>query len=242
MSITPQVLARLAQFDTPTISNVIELFDCLPRTSGYMDQRIRANFPHLPPMVGFASTASFRSSAPPGRGDAYSSLDKQLETFAELPGPAVVVFQDLDDPPVAATFGEVMCSTYKAFGSVGLITSGAGRDLEQVAALDYPTFTSGTICSHGYCHILHVGLSVHVGGLVIDQGDLLHGDANGVTRIPPQIAAAVADLAPEFVAAEKIVLDYVNGSGTKTPAALAAARKEYSAVVAELTRRAQQSG
>ena len=42
----------------------------------------------------------------------------------------MVVFQDLDDPPVSATFGEGMCSTYQAFGSVGLITSGGGRDIQ----------------------------------------------------------------------------------------------------------------
>jgi hypothetical protein len=47
-----------------------------------------------------------------------------------------MVFQDLDDPPVGATFGEVMCSVYQAYGSVGLVTSGGGRDLLQVEALD----------------------------------------------------------------------------------------------------------
>ena len=78
----------------------------------------------------------------------------------DLPGPAVVVFQDLDDPPVGATFGEVMCSVYKAFGSTGLVTSGGGRDLDQVRALEYPVFTGATICSHAYCHILHIGLPV----------------------------------------------------------------------------------
>jgi regulator of RNase E activity RraA len=236
---TKDTLARLARFDTPTICNVIELFDVRPRNRGYMDGRIRCSFPEFPPMVGYACTAAFRSDAPPGKGDAYGSMDRQLEMFAELPGPAVVVFQDLDDPPAAATFGEVMCSTYQAFGSTGLITSGGGRDLEQVRAIKYPVFTGSTICSHGYCHLLHLGLPVRVGGLVVNQGDLLHGDPNGVTNIPPEIAAAVADIGPEFVAAEGIVLDYVHGSGPKTPAGLAAARKEFAAVTAKLTERAK---
>jgi regulator of RNase E activity RraA len=147
------------------------------------------------------------------------------------------VFQDLDDPAVGATFGEVMCSTYKAFGSSGLITSGGGRDLLQVKAIDYPVFTGSTICSHACCHILHIGLPVRVGGLVVNPGDLLHGDANGVTNIPVDIATEVADITQEFIDAEKIVLDYVNGSGKKTPAGLANARKEYSAVAAKLTAR-----
>ena len=241
MPITPDTLKKLALFDTPTICNVIELFEVRPRTAGFMDARIKANFPEMPPMVGFASTASFRSGAFPGKGDAYGSMEKQVEGFAELPGPAVMVFQDLDDPAVGATFGEVMCSTYKGFGSVGLITSGGGRDLLQVKAINYPVFTGSTICSHACCHILHIGLPVRVGGLVVDPGDLLHGDANGVTNIPLDIASEVADVSQEFVDAEKIVLDYVNGTGKKTPAGLTAARKEYSAVVAKLTQRARRN-
>jgi regulator of RNase E activity RraA len=230
-------IRRLGRFDTPTICNIIELFDVRPRNAGFMNASIHANFPEMPPMVGFASTAAFRSNAPPGKGDAYGSLDQQVEGFAALGGPAVVVFQDLDDPPVAATFGEVMCSTYKAFGSVGLITSGGGRDLLQVKAINYPVFTGSTICAHAYCHILHVGVPVRVGGLAVNAGDLLHGDANGVTNIPLDIAADVAEVGQEFVDAEKIVLDYVNGASAKTVAGLAAARKEFSAVVAKLTER-----
>lgn len=237
MTITPATLAKLRQFDSPTICNVIKLFDVRPRNAGYMDGRIRANFPELPPMVGFASTAAFRSAAPPAGGDAYTSLEKQVESFAALPGPAVVVFEDLDDPPVAATFGEVMCSTYQGFGAVGLVTSGAGRDLPPVRALGFPVFTGSTICAHAYCHLLHLGLPVRVGGLVVQTGDLLHGDAHGVTSVPLEIAADVADVAGEFVAAEALIMDYVKGPGPKTPAGLAAARKEFSAVVEQLAAR-----
>jgi 4-hydroxy-4-methyl-2-oxoglutarate aldolase len=237
MTVSADVLARLAKFDTPTICNVIELFDVRPRNAGYMDGRIRCNFPRLPPMVGFALTSSFRSDAPPQGGDVYGGMDRQVEQFAELPGPAVVVFQDLDDPPVSATFGEVMCSVYKAFGSSGLITSGGGRDLEQVEAIAYPVFTGSTICSHAYCHMLNIGVPVRVGGLVVHTGDLLHGDANGVTNIPPKIAAEIADVTPEFVAAEKIVLDYVNATGAKTAQGLRDSRREFSAVVDKLTAR-----
>ena len=241
MALTQAHLDKLAKYDTPTICNMIELFDGLPRNRGYMDGRIKCNFPELPPMVGYACTAAFRSDAPPVGGDAYGSLDKQLTQFEALPGPAVVVFQDLDDPAVAATFGEVMCSTYQGYGSTGLITSGAGRDLDQVRAIKYPVFTDGPACAHGYCHMRHLGLPVRVGGMTIQQGDLLHGDTNGVTRIPVEIVPAMLDIADEFVASEKIVLDYVRSGGSKTVAGFAAARKEFSAVVAKLTERAKKS-
>ena len=237
MTISSETLARLAEFDTPTICNIIELFDVRPRNRGYMDQRIRCNFPAFPPMVGFAATASFRSDAPPAGGDAYGSIETQLEQFDQFPGPPVVVFEDLDDPPVAAVFGEVMCSTYKAFGSAGLVTNGAGRDLEQVHALKYPVFTGSTIPAHAYCHILHIGLPVRVGGLTVHQGDLLHGDSNGVTSIPLEIAVEVADVGDEFVASEEIILDYVKSTGEKNIARFTELREEHVAMVSKLKKR-----
>jgi 4-hydroxy-4-methyl-2-oxoglutarate aldolase len=66
MRVSEDILQRLRQFDTPTVCNVLELFEYRPRTTGYMDGRIRACFPQLPPMVGFATTANVpgRRSAP----------------------------------------------------------------------------------------------------------------------------------------------------------------------------------
>jgi regulator of RNase E activity RraA len=237
MPITPQTLQQLAQFDTPTICNVLELFEIRPFNTGYMDSRIQAAFPEFPPMVGFAVTSSFRSDTPPAGGEAYGSISQLVEQYAELPGPPVMVFQDLDDQAVAATFGEVMCSTFQAFGSVGLITSGAGRDLLQVKAIGYPVFTGGTNCSHAYCHLLHIGLPIRVGGLMVNQGELLHGDANGVTNIPIDVAVEVAEVADEFVKGEEIVMDYVKSDSEKTVVELAARYQEFLEVKNNLVQR-----
>lgn len=234
---SPDVLKRLRDFDTPTICNVIELFQVRPRNRGYMDGRIQAGYPSLPPMVGFAATVAFRSDAAPSRGDAYSSIEDQLERFSTLPGAPVVVVQDLDDPPVAAVFGEVMCTTFQAFGAQGLVTNGAGRDLLQVERLRFPIFTSGTICSHGYCHLLHLGLPVRIGGLTVSEGDLLHGDANGVTSVPIDIAAEVADVASEFVAAEETILAPLRTQEAKSIAAYRETRREFQVVVERLAKR-----
>ncbi len=72
-ALTTETLARLRAFDTPTICNLIELFEVRPHNTGYMDGRIRAAFPEMPPMVGFAATATFRAAPagdapPPLRG------------------------------------------------------------------------------------------------------------------------------------------------------------------------------
>jgi 4-hydroxy-4-methyl-2-oxoglutarate aldolase len=229
-------LELLRKFDTPTVCNVIELFDHRPYTVGYMDGRIKACFPKMPPMVGYASTATFRAASGPRSGSVYASLADQVASFAEFPGPVVVVFQDLDNPVTAATFGEVMCSTYRAFGAVGLVSSGAGRDLDQVEALGFPCFTSGTICSHGYCHILQTNVPVQVGGAAVHPGDLIHGDRNGVTTIPNEIAAAVAHACADFMAAEAVVIDYVK-AGKVDVRGFAAAHQECRDRIAALARR-----
>ena len=80
---------------------------------------------------------------------------------------------------------------------------------------------------------------MRVGGLTVAQGDLLHGDTNGVASIPVRIAAAVAEIADEFVGAEKIILDYLRGSDKKTVDGYTAARKEFAAVVSRLTEKAK---
>jgi regulator of RNase E activity RraA len=236
--LSAETLAALIRFDTPTVCNAIELFEVRPRNTGFMNASIKACFPAMPPMVGYAVTSTFRSMSPPRAGDVYASMSQQIESYANLPGPPVMVYQDIDDPVVSATFGEVMCSVYKAFGAKGLITSGAGRDLEQVEKIGFPTFTSGAICAHGYCHTLAVNVPVTVGGICIYPGDLIHGDLNGVSTIPHEIASEVPQVCEELATAEKVILDYCRGKNL-TAAGLDAARKECTAMFAKIGQRVQ---
>ncbi len=229
-----ETLQSLARNDTPTICNVMELFDAMPRTSSYLDSRILACFPQLPPMVGYAVTATFRAATKPRGGDVYAGLEKQVRMLSEIPGPKVIVFQDLDDPSIAATFGEIMCTSYQAFGAVGLITSGTGRDLDQVEAIRFPCFTNGTICSHGYCQILELNVPVRVGGVWINPGDLLHGDRNGVAVVPHELADGTAKGCPKLAEAESIVLEYLK-KPNPTADGFAAARAECHRLVKALS-------
>ena len=233
MPVSPAALQLLAQYDTPTISNVIELFDVRPRSSGFMDGRIRACFPEMPPVVGYASTATMRTAYARSAGAVYGSLDEQVARFAELPGPAIVVFQDVDDPPVGATFGEVMCASYRCFGALGIVTSGPARDLDQVRKLGFAAWSNGVVCSHSYSHITSIHETVRVGGMEVRPGDLLHADANGVCSIPVSIASEVAHAAADFVAAEAVCIELAK-TGTQDVTAYSQARQEMLRRIAEL--------
>src|SRR5689334_15059710 len=123
--LSSKCVTELARFDTATICNAIEMFEVRPRTEGYMNERIKSLFPNLSAMVGFATTATVRASGITSGQDVYQSLGEQLSLFTELPGPPVVVTQDLDDPSVAATVGEVICNMFHSAGAAGMVTSGA---------------------------------------------------------------------------------------------------------------------
>ncbi len=233
------VLDKLREFDSATVSNVIELFELRPRNRGFMTREIKAAFPHLPPMVGYASTATCRTFAELPARDVPKVPDL-ISRFDELAGPPVIVLQNLDTNGAAANFGDVFCSSFKAFGAVGLVTNGPGRDFAGIKPLDFPVFYNGIVCAHGYMHLLELHLPVQVGGIDIYPNDLLHGDANGVTTIPRDLAADVADACADYAAAEAVVINAAQ-SGSASLAELREAYGEMANRIAELGARLRKS-
>ena len=205
-------LAKLQKVDSPTVANVLELFDVRSYVAGYTNLSLKAIYPKLPPAVGYAVTATFRAAYPAESGDSYAGMPQLISDAMTTPAPRMVVFQDLDEPPRAATYGEIMVTTFQKFGFAGLITSGGARDIEQVERLRFPCWASSVIVSHGYCRFPDVNVPVTVGGLQVRPGDLLHADANGIVNIPLDIAAAVAELCAPYIQAEEIILQYLRNS------------------------------
>ena len=240
-NIAPEILDKLRQYDTPTVLNVIELFDVRPRHEGFLNGEIKACFPEMEPIVGYASTATFQSAAEPAEGDAYSNLADQVGVFdEELPAPRIVVFEDIDPEPCGATFGEVMCTVYQNFGCVGLITSGGARDLDQVRALGFPCWSSSVISSHAWCRIVDTHVPVRVGGCEIRPGELLHADCNGVAIVPSELAAEIALGCELLVEAEETVMGYARSenpdvAGLKTT--YMATKEAFAAIPGEVRRR-----
>jgi 4-hydroxy-4-methyl-2-oxoglutarate aldolase len=154
-------------------------------------------------------TVTFRAAYPAASGNSYGGMPQIIADSMSMPEPRIVVFEDLDAPPQAATYGELMAASFQRFGFVGLITSGAARDVEEVRRLRFPCWASSVIVSHGFLHFPDFNVPITVGGLRIKPGDLLHADANGIVNIPHSIAAAVAELCKPFMEAERIALDYL---------------------------------
>lgn len=205
-------LDKLASVDSSTISNLIELFDVQPRVAGYANETIKALYPDLQPVVGYAVTSTFRGGYSTGTS-VYGNTGGLLKAAEQIPAPRILVVQDLDDPIRAAVYGEVMVSCLIAGGYKGLVTNGAGRDFLQVKELDFSCFASSVIVSHGYANILDVGVEVMIGGLSVAQGDLVHADANGVVRIPHDLAPHMTDLIDPFMKTEELVMAAARAPG-----------------------------
>jgi regulator of RNase E activity RraA len=133
-----------------------------------------------------------------------------------------------------------MATALQAFGFVGLMTSGAGRDVEQVRQLQLPCWAASVVVSHGYPQIVELGVPVMIGGLRVQPGDLLHADANGLVQIPPSIAAGVADLCAPYIQAEEITLSYLKAP-SPTVAGYRQALAQMQAALAALRERAKTS-
>ena len=71
---------------------------------------------------------------------------------------------------------------------------------------------------------------------MIRPGDLLHGDCNGVTTIPLDIASDVADACEEFMRCEAVILKYARG-GNVTVDGLAQATAEFRRMIEALHKR-----
>jgi 4-hydroxy-4-methyl-2-oxoglutarate aldolase len=202
------VLDELRAWNTPSISNAIELFDVRPRNEGFASGGIRCIFPHFPVMVGYAATATIRAATRPGP-DARAQTLKLYDHVLSLPEPRVVVIKDLDDPPAVGSFwGEVNGNTFKAHGAIGVVTDGGVRDVDEVEAIGFHYFARSVIVSHAYVHVVEVGIPVEIGGLTIHPGDLLHGDKHGVMTIPHDIAHLVPEAAGRIEERERALIDY----------------------------------
>jgi regulator of RNase E activity RraA len=67
----------------------------------------------------------------------------------------------------------------------------------------------------------------------MNPGELLHGDRNGVTTIPVELAALVVEGCQAFMTAEAAILDYLK-AGNVTVSGYAAARDECKRQIGEL--------
>ena len=198
--LTQQQLDGLRAIDSPTIANAIEYFGVRPRVAGYCGSNVRCLVPDAgPTMLGYAVTCKGDSTTEDKDRREHTELYRAIAALQPLP--AVVVIGDDGDRSrihLSCHAGEMMATTMKRVGAVGLVTDGGLRDIREITALGgFHYFGRGLVVAHGRPCIYDIGATVTIDGMEVRPGDLLHGDENGITVIPAEIADQVAAKANE---------------------------------------------
>jgi len=205
--LTPAELDILSHLDGCTLANAIETFRKRLRNEGFVDHTVRCLFPQLPPMVGYAATIKIRGSSPATAGPAYRESTAWWDYMLTLPEPRVVVVQDVAERPgLGSLIGVVHMNILRSLNCAGVVTNGAVRNIPAAEKAGFCLFAGGVSVSHAYVHIIEFGQPVEIGGLIIQSGDLLHGDLHGVQTIPSDIADKVPAAAAEIIAREQEII------------------------------------
>jgi regulator of RNase E activity RraA len=207
--IDDQLRAALAQFDTPTLCNALERVAPERRGRGFTREPLVCAAPSLAPIVGYARTARIRASGPSGRdADAERTIDLAYYRYmASPPHPTVCVIQDVDPQPgVGAWWGEVHSHVHQGLGSLGVVTNGSIRDLDQLAR-GFQLLAGSVSPSHAFVHVVDYGLPVEVAGMPVAPGDLIHADRHGAVVVPAECAARLPDAARAIVREERVLIE-----------------------------------
>ena len=212
--ISAETLKALQALDTCTVANAIETFNVRLRNEGYADSSIRCLTGCDSPVTGHAVTARIRCSSLPMTGGAFVDRTDWWDHILTIPGPRIVVIEDVDETPgVGAFIGEVHACILQALGCVAAVTNGSVRDLPAITADGFRLFANHVSVSHAYVHVVEFGHPVSVGGLEVKPGDLLHADCHGVLSVPQEIAADIPKAAAEITRRERKVLDLCKAGG-----------------------------
>jgi 4-hydroxy-4-methyl-2-oxoglutarate aldolase len=117
------------------------------------------------------------------------------------PGDVIVV--DGKGDLHSALMGEIMCQQCVAIGVVGVVIDGAVRDSVAIRELGLPMYAAGLNPNGPTKNVAgRLNHSISIGGVTVHPGDLVVGDADGVTVVERDKAAAMLPLAAEKLAAE----------------------------------------
>jgi regulator of RNase E activity RraA len=209
MSSSAALVDFLKTVDSPTLSNAIETLQVQPRDTGFTSLQIRCLFPEFGRLCGYAVTAQVETVSQMHPTEERTFLEL-FHAVADAPKPAIVAFQEIGDRgDYAAHCGEVMATAFTRLGAIGLVTDCGVRDIPEVRALRFQYFARGTVASHANFKIIRVGIPIQIFGVEIKPSDLLHGDENGLLRVPSAAFGGLEQAVQRVRERERRLMDFM---------------------------------
>lgn len=172
---------------------------------GYRSQTLPASIQSIVPGQTLAGRALTLRGGPSDRSDPGIVYIPFLKMLGEIRVGDVLVYETHDD--LAAHLGELSSETAKFRGARGAVIDGGARDTEYMVRLGFPVF-----CKYrtprdilGRWQLEEYNVPIAVGGVVIEPGDFVLGDRDGVLIIPQRVAEEVITKAEEVVHTENLV-------------------------------------
>ena len=117
-------------------------------------------------------------------------------------------------------WGELLSTAARNSGCIGAIIDGAVRDVPKMKAMGFPIFARGVNCrdSQHRQRVLDVDVPVDVGSVLIQPGDLVLADVDGVVFVPQKVEREALEHAWNKLHAENVTRDAIK-AGMKATAA-----------------------
>jgi len=194
-TLTHSDLLNLKRWNTPSIYNGWEQITSADYCeSGFNPEETHDFMPQMGPMVGYAVTVVIEPSNRKHRTDNPQAVRQYREYVASVPGPKIVVIQDLDKPRLTGSFwGEVNANTHRSLGCVGTITDGGIRDLDEMTNAGFKALARRLCVGHAAVWPVRWNCSVNVFGREVQPGQLVHADKHGFLAIPPEDESRLLD-------------------------------------------------
>lgn len=173
---------------------VCDVLDALGHRNCAMHQHLRPLDPNNCIIVGRARTFRWMETDYV-EDDAY---DLEIEAVDSLRQNDVVV-HSADHACTNAPWGELMSTIAKRNGSVGSICDSMIRDCLKIIKIGFPLFYKGIrpVDSLGRGRVMAYDVPVTCGGVVVNPGDLIFADFDGVVVVPREIEDKALELAFE---------------------------------------------
>jgi 4-hydroxy-4-methyl-2-oxoglutarate aldolase len=191
----PDVIRDIQRVDAATVAKAAEYPSSILADVAGRRGALSGRIAPLAPSMRFAGPAITVEVRP---GD-----NLMIHAAMAIAQPGDVLLIDGKGDLSSALMGEIMSQQCVALGIVGVVIDGAVRDSEAIRELGFPMYAAG-LNPNGPTKSVSGRLNhpISIGGVSVNPGDLVVGDADGVTVIERDKAASLLPLAAEKVAAE----------------------------------------
>jgi 4-hydroxy-4-methyl-2-oxoglutarate aldolase len=187
-----EMAERYKKLYTPAIADILD-------ERGLYHQILPPQIQALAPGMRVAGPAQTVKGTPTTvHKDEYLAV--AVRGFADMQSGTIAVYDTSNDPGTAH-WGELVSTASRLRGCAGAVIDGGVRDVERIIEMGFPVFaryrTPADI--RGRWRYVEVGIPIRIGQVLIQPGDFVVGDPNGVVVVPKDLALEV------LLEAEKVV-------------------------------------